>query len=622
VRIPERLGKFGFGGPRAGGRAVRVLGLLAILGFSLVPVASANAASFTWAGGSTGRTESAAHWSAGANWEGNTAPTTSQAIETLTFPHLTNSECTSKPPTDTCYLTLNNISGLTVNSMQLDDADNYLLAGEKITLGSGGLTATPPIGTSGFAGSFMEMPLELSASQKWSIANRTGGEIGENGLLLGSEVTGEGSELTLELSNGPALILENSTEVGPVTIEGPNASGQHIANGLVLFGEGELNSADHHSVNLRNVFFAGAGAVGALTTNNSTLDVGSATDPAGSIKASSVKLDAATGVIFEVMGSGSTAQTDYSQLVSTGSVELAGPIVVLVGKPSKAASCPVLTPGQKYTFVSTTGTLSGSFSNAPEGGSEISITFTKECSHPAQTMQIAYNRIGGTETVTGTVEEARVKREAKERQESKEGQEAKEKQEDKERQEAREKQEARERQEANERQQVKEVEARKSQEAAAAVAAKHQEEEVIIKRENEEAAAANRKHEEEAAGTGSVSLDGSTITVQSSGAAGIKLTCTGTGTCRGKLTLTAKGTAKKGKKGKTETIGTASFSIPAGTTVTIKLKLNAAGKTLLSADHGRLGATLSILKSSPAPSQTHTDSVHLVQQKAHGKAKK
>jgi hypothetical protein len=57
-------------------------------------------------------------------------------------------------------------------------------------------------------------------------------------------------------------------------------------------------------------------------------------------------------------------------------------------------------------------------------------------------------------------------------------------------------------------------------------------------------------------------------------------------------------------------------------TATIKLTLNTAGKALLSADHGRLGATLSILKSSPTPSQTHTESVHLMQQKAHGKAKK
>jgi hypothetical protein len=41
----------------------------------------------------------------------------------------------------------------------------------------------------------------------------------------------------------------------------------------------------------------------------------------------------------------------------------------------------------------------------------------------------------------------------------------------------------------------------------------------------------------------------------------------------------------------------------------------------LCADHRRLNANLTVLKSSPAPPQTQIDSVHLVQQKA-AKAKK
>jgi hypothetical protein len=149
-------------------------------------------------------------------------------------------------------------------------------------------------------------------------------------------------------------------------------------------------------------------------------------------------------------------------------------------------------------------------------------------------------------------------------------------------------------------------------------------EEAAIKKKQEEETATKKKQEEAtaAAVTSSVSLDGSTIVVQRSGAAEVKLTCTGVATCSGKLTLTGKSTPKKGKKAKTETIGTASFSVLSGRTAAIELKLNGAGKALLSADHGRLGATLSILKSSPAPSQRHTDSVHLIQQKARGKAKK
>ena len=119
-----------------------------------------------------------------------------------------------------------------------------------------------------------------------------------------------------------------------------------------------------------------------------------------------------------------------------------------------------------------------------------------------------------------------------------------------------------------------------------------------------------------------VSLASTHITTTGGGVASVKLTCTGTGACAGKLTLTGKNTAKEGKRTKTTTIGTAGFSVLAGSTATVKLTLNASGRALLGADHGRPSATLTILKSSPAPSQTHIASVRLVQEKARGKAKK
>jgi hypothetical protein len=150
------------------------------------------------------------------------------------------------------------------------------------------------------------------------------------------------------------------------------------------------------------------------------------------------------------------------------------------------------------------------------------------------------------------------------------------------------------------------------------------EEQAAAKKKQEEEAAANKKKEEEAAC--SVSLASQRITTQGFSAATIQLTGTGAGaaTCIGKLTLTGKGTPKKEKKGngKTETIGTATFSIPAGKTTTVKLDLNAIGRALLAAHHGRLSTTLTILKSSPVPSQTHIENVNLVQQKTHGRTKK
>src|ERR1700722_12481201 len=107
----------------------------------------------------------------------------------------------------------------------------------------------------------------------------------------------------------------------------------------------------------------------------------------------------------------------------------------------------------------------------------------------------------------------------------------------------------------------------------------------------------------QAAATGNIALDGSTITVQRNHEALIKLTCTGTATCSGRLTLTIKRTTGRGKKRhtKTDTIGTATFSIPAGPSETVKLTLNGTGRALLSAAHGHLSSPLTILKPPPSP---------------------
>jgi hypothetical protein len=412
VRATRGTGVSRFDEARASLRAARTLFALAVVGSGLVLAPVAGATSFTWAGGSAGRSESAAHWSNEANWEGNIAPIDSQAIETLTFPHLTSSQCTSKPPTDTCYLTLNNISGLSVESINIDDAYDYLLDGNGIALGGGGLTASP--GASKEAGAFIEMPLQLTAPQKWSITSG-GSEIEENGLSVGQSVTGPGNALTVELSKGSALILANDTEVGPVTIEGQDASGEHIENGITLLEEGELNSANGEPVDLRNIFFAGTGATGALTVDNSTLDVGSDAQPEGAIEASGIELDSNSGAIFKITGDGAAAGVDYSQMISDGRVELEGALVVTVGKSSESSPCPLLTAGQKYIFLSTTGSLAGSFSDAPEGGPEISINYAEGCSHSAESMRISYNRTGIAETVIGTVDAKQVEEEAKQR---------------------------------------------------------------------------------------------------------------------------------------------------------------------------------------------------------------
>jgi hypothetical protein len=142
-------------------------------------------------------------------------------------------------------------------------------------------------------------------------------------------------------------------------------------------------------------------------------------------------------------------------------------------------------------------------------------------------------------------------------------------------------------------------------------------------------AAALKKREEEEATTqqpaGNVALAGNAITVQGGGVSLVKLTCLGSASCQGRLTLSVTITSKvKGTKKpvRTVSIGTASFSVAGDEAKAVKVKLNIAGRALLSIDHGRLSASLTILESSPSPSQTHTENVQLVRQKAHGHAKK
>jgi hypothetical protein len=115
-----------------------------------------------------------------------------------------------------------------------------------------------------------------------------------------------------------------------------------------------------------------------------------------------------------------------------------------------------------------------------------------------------------------------------------------------------------------------------------------------------------------------VTLSGTHLTVKTNGQTQVKLHDAGTATCSGKLTLTIKKLVRsKGKKHTvTETIGTASYSIAAGATRTVELKVNTAGRSRLHSDHGKLPATLEIVKSAPTPAATQRKSVELAAAKA------
>ena len=56
----------------------------------------------------------------------------------LTFPEL--SGCTAPKA---CYSSENDLEELSAEELHIDDGDNYIIKGEELSLGSGGLTASP-----------------------------------------------------------------------------------------------------------------------------------------------------------------------------------------------------------------------------------------------------------------------------------------------------------------------------------------------------------------------------------------------------------------------------------------------------------------------------------------------
>jgi FG-GAP repeat len=106
------------------------------------------------------------------------------------------------------------------------------------------------------------------------------------------------------------------------------------------------------------------------------------------------------------------------------------------------------------------------------------------------------------------------------------------------------------------------------------------------------------------------SLASGAVTVDARGRASIKLRLAGAGACRGRVTLTIK-KAVAHHRSKLVTIGSTSFSLSAGRTVSLALALNKLGRALLRARHGKLTASLTLLRLYPAPVSARTASVRL-----------
>jgi hypothetical protein len=388
---------------RPGAAASRGRGIGVLLAFSVVACAvvwapAATASTFTWSGKAS---SSSPGWSNTGNWMGGTAPSPSSTVS-LSFP-LLGSQCAAAKPAETCYLSEDDVSGLTAESIDVTDGGEYEIEGSNaITLGSGGLTSQPEGTATGYA--TIGLPLTLGETQTWHLAGSSRASLANHLFLLEGAIGGESSELTVDTEDSVEFAVGAQVDVGAVKIDGAETTGNRDANAIVgLGGGGSLNAGDSNLVRLSHVYFFGSGGIGALSTEAATLAIGSGGAEPGRLEAASANLDSETTAAFEAHGTGDEAGADYSQLASSGSVSLGSASLAMVVAKPEGEACSALPVGQTYTLVSTTGALTGSFGNAPEGG-EIPVTYVSACgSMPAQKLVVAYSRSGTTKTVTATV---------------------------------------------------------------------------------------------------------------------------------------------------------------------------------------------------------------------------
>ena len=158
-------------------------------------------ADFTWSGGGGA---SATKWSNGANWLGDVPPTAGASIGTLTFPKLASGTVSE-----------DDLSGVSVGSLNVDDSHGTNISGNGLTLGAGGLTLNaselPPFKTF-----LLRTPLTLSATQTWNISapNPKPLSSGIPNIELAANLTGESADLTINLNSLTWLFFESFLHEG------------------------------------------------------------------------------------------------------------------------------------------------------------------------------------------------------------------------------------------------------------------------------------------------------------------------------------------------------------------------------------------------------------------------
>jgi len=325
------------------------------------------------------------------NWEG-TVP--SGSVGRLTFAALPEPPCGEQPDEVlACYLSKNNISGLAINAISIDDGVPYLLSGNPIMLGKGGVTASPSASDPRrVVVPQLELPIVLTASQTWSIVGGHGQQLG-----VDANVSGESESLGIHFRDSGFLNLSSDVEVGRVSISGAG----RFAGGLSLAAPpgskrpASLNGADGRLVDVKGASLSAYGpgsTIGPLTASGGNLQIGQSVPPDGTLTvAGPLTLGSRASLSLYIDRSGTTPGTDFSQLRVAGKASLHGAHLRLGGGSSRRGgrSCTGLRAGTAYPLIKAGGGLSGRFHGIPDGAT-IPLEF---CSHSvAPTVRIDYRR--------------------------------------------------------------------------------------------------------------------------------------------------------------------------------------------------------------------------------------
>lgn len=387
---------------RRGGQVGVVLVACLLAGAVAFPLQASAQSDFTWSGATT-----SPNWSDPSNWAGASVP--SGSVGTVSFPDLTSAACTANPTTDACYQSYNDISGLGVNAISLDDGvqfppSGYSINGDAITLGAGGITAAPSA-TNSSTGSSWGIPITLAASQTWSIAGGSSSGGGPGFLSLDAPVAGPSYALAIQMGYQGELNLQSGVDVEAGPISATSTSVNFAAGSVGLFGA-SLNYGDGNAVSVTGSagspldLVMSSGRTGPLTVSEGDLQIGFTCCPAspGTLSVNgSVTLDSTSTFVPVVVQAGTTAGTDFSQMTATGTVNLGGSGLNLAGAAPSGSTCPLLNPGDVDTLVTTTGSLVGTFASIPDG-TTVAINCQGLPGTPA-TVRINYT----TNSVTATV---------------------------------------------------------------------------------------------------------------------------------------------------------------------------------------------------------------------------